>query len=98
MHKVQGIYSRENANLNLWFREIAPSNDLQKKFSHEVEEFESFREDYLKELIDNPEFHRLLEICRDNEVVLLYSATDTERNNAVVLKEALEQGMGESPH
>ncbi len=85
--------SKEKANLYAWFREVAPSDELRREFSHIAEKFGTFRERYREELRNNPEFHRLLEICRANDVVLLYSASDTEHNNAVVLKEALETGL-----
>ena len=85
--------TKETANLHSWFRDVAPSNNLRTQFSHEAGKFELFRERYLKELSNNPEFQRLLEICKNNDVVLLFPATGTEHNYAVVLKEAIEKEM-----
>ena len=85
--------SKESAQLHSWFRDVAPSNNLRIQFSHEAGRYELFREIYLKELTTNPAFQRLLDLCRNNDVVLLFSATDTEHNNAVVLKEAIEREM-----
>lgn len=39
----------------------------------------------------NPATKELVEIARDHDVTLLFSARDRERNNAVVLREFLEQ-------
>ena len=86
--------SKADARLFAWFRDVAPSDELRREFSHMAEKFGIFREKYLAELRNNPDFQKLLEICRNSDVVLLYSATDTEHNNAVVLKEALEKELG----
>jgi uncharacterized protein YeaO (DUF488 family) len=46
--------SKEDASLDEWLKEIAPSPDLRKWFNHEPERFEQFKNEYMKEL-DNDE-------------------------------------------
>jgi uncharacterized protein YeaO (DUF488 family) len=81
---------KEEVKIDEWMKEIAPSDGLRKWFSHEPSKYPEFKRRYLKELEKKPE---LLEAIRNSAekgtVTLLYSARDTERNNAVALKEAL---------
>ncbi len=86
--------SKEKAAVDLWIKEIAPSNALRKWFSHEPEKWEEFRRKYSAELKDKED---LLKRIRDAEhekgiVTLIYSAKDTSRNDAVVLYEVLKKG------
>lgn len=89
--------SREKARLNLWLKEIAPSNDLRKSASHEPGQWDEFRRLYFAELDGNPEpVARLLEMGRQETVTLLFAHREEERNNATALKEYLERiGEGE---
>lgn len=73
-----------------WIREVAPSSDLRKWFNHDPEKWELFRQRYLDELADNPDaVDRCLDWCRKGPLVLLFGAKDTERNQAVVLRDYL---------
>lgn len=86
--------SRERAGLFAWFRDIAPSHGLRKKYAHMPGRFRDFRQEYLGELAQNPLFTELVDICRNNDVVLLYAARDRDENNAVVLLEAIMKELG----
>lgn len=86
--------TKEKANLHAWFRDVAPSTVLRKKFGHVPGNFREFSVEYRKELLVNPEFSKLLEICRMNDVILLYAASDPEKNNAAVLLEVIREEMG----
>ncbi|WP_257347571.1 DUF488 domain-containing protein [Pseudalkalibacillus decolorationis] len=86
--------SKEDANLDEWFKEVAPSSDLRKWFDHDPEKFESFKKQYKKEL-DNDEdqskaLKKLKGLAKNGKLVLLYGAKDEEHNHAVVLKELLD--------
>jgi len=82
---------REEANIDLWVREVAPSDELRRWFGHDPARWEEFQRRYAAELDSRPEAWRdLLETARKNTVTLLYGARDTEHNNAVVLKAYLE--------
>lgn len=84
---------KEDANIDYWFKEVAPSSDLRKWFGHKPERFEEFRLKYLQELRNDEEkCQKVDEICQmldENNVILLYGAKDTEKNHAVVLKEEI---------
>lgn len=89
---------KENAGIDLWAKEIAPSPELRKWFGHDPERFEEFRARYLKELSGNQQAQTLSAMVnkklQTSNVTLLYAAKDTAMNNAAVLKEWLESGYG----
>lgn len=78
---------KNEARIDLWLRNIAPSEKLRKWFAHEPARFPSFKERYEKELAENSgTVNQLLEVLRTHPVVtLLYAARDPEHNQAVVL-------------
>lgn len=83
--------SKEDAKLDHWIKEIAPSTELRKWFDHKDERFIQFREKYKKELDDHKELIKeLLALANKGRLTLLYGAKNTEHNQAVVLKEYLE--------
>jgi uncharacterized protein YeaO (DUF488 family) len=85
--------SRERAAIDFWCREIAPSDGLRKWFGHDPERWDAFRERYRQELVEKSA--RIDEIRRMESrglVTLVYAAKDEEHNNAVVIKELIEQG------
>ncbi len=82
--------SKERAHIDLWLKEIAPSNDLRKWFAHDPEKFAEFRNRY-KDVLSSGEakeaMEQLRELARQGQVTLIYAAHDTEHNNAVVLRD-----------
>lgn len=84
---------KEDANIDYWFKEVAPFSELRKWFGHKPERFEEFRLKYFQELRNDEEkCQKVDEICQmldENNVILLYGAKDTEKNHAVVLKEEI---------
>lgn len=87
--------SKEDAQLDEWLKEIAPSSSLRKWFDHDPDKFESFKESYQREIKESSEashkLKELKEIASDGRVVLLYGAKDKEHNHAVVLKDMIEK-------
>jgi uncharacterized protein YeaO (DUF488 family) len=85
--------SKEKADLDQWLKEIAPSDDLRRWFSHEPDKWMGFQKKYRKELLEKTDL--LTEIKQlekeKGTVTLVYSAKDTTYNNAVVLKAELEK-------
>jgi uncharacterized protein YeaO (DUF488 family) len=83
--------SKEKAKVDLWLKEIAPSDKLRKWFSHDPKKWTEFREKYFKELGHNRELVDLI-IHKDKEgnVTLLFGAKEEKFNNAVALKEYIE--------
>lgn len=85
--------SKEDAAIDRWMKEIAPSNDLRKWFDHDPEKWEEFRHRYTLELDKHEDGVAFLrEKNREGTLTLIYAAKDTQYNNAVVLKEYLAQG------
>lgn len=84
---------KEDAQLDFWFKDVAPSPDLRKWFAHEPEKFPEFRERYIQELRnDEVKSKKVEEICsllKDNDIILLFGAIDEVHNHAVVLKEEI---------
>ncbi len=73
-----------------WITDIAPSTELRKWFDHDPAKFDEFRARYRSELDANPgPASPILAAIGNRPVRLLYSAKDTEHNQAVVLKEWL---------
>lgn len=79
--------SKEKAKVDLWLRDIAPSDNLRKWFAHEPEKWADFKTRYEMELRGKEELlHRVRQAEKDKGVVtILYSARDEEHNNAVAL-------------
>ena len=85
--------SKENAKLDLWMKNIAPSNELRKWFAHDPERWKEFKNRYLNELKDKKELINQLKTMEESKKVLtlIYSAKDEKHNNAVVLMEILKK-------
>jgi uncharacterized protein YeaO (DUF488 family) len=83
--------SKESAHIDEWDKKIAPSTGLRKWFNHEPEKFEEFKRRYSSELDEmRPELKRLLDLELQGGLTLLYSAKDTQHNQAAVLLEYLK--------
>lgn len=86
--------SKEAAAIDEWIKDLAPSSGLRKWFGHEPEKFQEFKRRYIVELSD-PDKEAMLkqvaEMAEKADVTLLYSAHDTENNNAVVLFEIISK-------
>ncbi|NLV82351.1 MAG: DUF488 domain-containing protein [Synergistaceae bacterium] len=87
--------SKEKAKLDDWLKDIAPSQQLRVWFGHKPDRFNEFVERYRLELDTDPEKQsavlQLIEITKKNNVTLLYGAKDTSINQAVVLKDYLQE-------
>ncbi|TGK02778.1 DUF488 domain-containing protein [Leptospira langatensis] len=82
--------SKEAGKIDLWLKEISPSNELRKWYGHDPEHWAEFKARYFKELRSNPEGVEKLKASLDQSVItFLYSAKNTEYNNAVALREFL---------
>ena len=83
---------KEKLKLDAWLKDVAPSDSLRRWFGHDPVKWDTFQRRYRAELDANPgAWAILLEGTRQGNVTLLYSARDTEHNNAVVLKTYLEE-------
>jgi uncharacterized protein YeaO (DUF488 family) len=86
--------SRQRAKLDGWEKELAPSAELRHWFGREPRRFEEFRRRYIEELrSQRPRLTALPRRARQGTLTLVYSAQDTEHNDAVVLAEVLRRGL-----
>jgi len=86
--------SRQRAQLDAWEKDLAPSTELRQWFGHEPSRFPEFRRRYQDELQDQRKrLSALRRRARTGTVTLVYSAHDTEHNDAVVLAEILRHGL-----
>jgi len=82
--------SREEARLDEWARELAPSAELRKWFAHDPARFQEFRRRYIQELAaQESKLRELRRRAREGTLTLVYAARDTKYNDAVVLAERL---------
>jgi len=88
--------SKEAAALDAWLKNLAPSDELRKWYHAYPEQWEKFRDRYLKELSSGKAEEALQELYalveKNRLVTLLFGSRNEERNNATVLKELLEGG------
>lgn len=79
--------SKDKAKLDEWLKDIGPSNELRQWFNHDPVKYPEFKQKYEKEIAANPLLKSLQEIIKSHQTVtLLYSAHDSEHNQAVVLQ------------
>ena len=82
--------TKEKANIDLWMKDVAPSTELRKWFSHDIKKWEEFKRRYLDELNENKESVAILkEQLNKGNVTLIFGARDELHNEAIVLKELL---------
>jgi uncharacterized protein YeaO (DUF488 family) len=84
--------SRDALDLDDWITDVAPSTALRKWFGHDPSKWDELRRRYFAELDTQPDaIAGLLAACREQTVTLVFGAKDLHHNNAVALKEYLEQ-------
>lgn len=84
--------SKDEAHFDEWLKELAPSTELRKWFDHKPERFDEFSKRYKKEIQDHKEeIDKLRNIAKSQKITLLFAAKNAEMNNAVVIKEILEE-------
>jgi uncharacterized protein YeaO (DUF488 family) len=89
--------SKQQAKVDEWQKELAPSTELRQWFGHEPDRFAEFRRRYVGELRgQRPRLAELRRRAREGTLTLVYSAHDSEHNDAVVLAEVLRRGLPRS--
>jgi len=85
--------SKDKAKVDLWLKEVAPSDDLRKWFSHDPQKWQEFKKRYGKELKDKQDLLRIIKQADEENgtVTILYSAKDEEHNQAVALAAFLQE-------
>ena len=85
--------SKEKAQIDLWVKEIAPSDALRKWFGHDPERWEEFQRRYRKELQKDIALTNQLQQLEKQHgtLTLVYSARDEDHNQAVALRTFLDR-------
>jgi uncharacterized protein YeaO (DUF488 family) len=86
--------SKAEAQIDEWLRDVAPSGELRRWFGHDPARWEEFRRRYRDELRQQEDaLDHLAALARESGVVLVFGARDKRHNNAVVLREVLEDHL-----
>ena len=84
--------SKEKAQIALWLKDIAPSDQLRKSFCHDQGKWAEFKQKYFDELGDKEGLVNLIqEKMSSGNVTLLFGTRDEKFNNAVALKEYIDK-------
>lgn len=85
---------KEAARIDLWMKDVAPSNELRKFFHHDAMKWPDFLKKYQAELKTKKEWIAELKKLEKEHgtLTLLFGARDPEHNQAVVIAEALRKG------
>jgi uncharacterized protein YeaO (DUF488 family) len=90
--------SKDKVKVDLWEKDIAPSNSLRKWFNHDEKKWNEFKRRYFKELDGKSELVNVIlrkekgkeKLSSTTTITLLYGTKEDRFNNAVALKEYLE--------
>jgi len=87
--------SKEDAAIDLWAKDVAPSSELRKWFNHDADKYADFKVKYKAELKSGDQkesLDQLKETAKKHKkhLTLLYAAKDEQHNQAQVLKEILD--------
>ena len=82
---------KETLKLDAWEKELAPSDELRRWFDHDISKWQGFCRRFKTELNKNTEHvDRLLQEAGKKPILLIYASRDEEHNNAIVLKNFIE--------
>jgi len=83
---------KEAAHLDVWMKDVAPSDALRKWFGHEPEKWSEFQKRYRGELAKKKELvAELKKMAKEHgTLTLLFGARDEEQNEAIVLADVLK--------
>ena len=86
--------AREDARIDEWARDLAPSDSLRRWYGHDPRRFDEFRGRYVDELAARrPRLSELRRRAREGPVTLVFAARDAEHSNARVLASVLRRGL-----
>ena len=84
---------KEDAAIDLWLKEIAPSDSLRKWFNHDPQKWPEFQKRYAKELTDKQDLiDSIKEKAEQTTVTLLFASREIKHNNAVALLNIIISG------
>jgi uncharacterized protein YeaO (DUF488 family) len=82
---------KETLHLDAWLKDVAPSTELRKWFSHDPAKWSAFQRKYFAELDAKPDaLEPIRKASSHGRVTLIFSSHDAEHNNAAALKAYIE--------
>src|SRR5262249_26849290 len=89
--------SKDKVKIDLWQKDIAPSDSLRKWFAHDEKKWDQFKSKYFKELEKKDEAVNAIikKVREEDSITLLYGAKEERFNNASALKEYPEKKIEE---
>ncbi|MBP6786396.1 MAG: DUF488 domain-containing protein [Candidatus Promineofilum sp.] len=83
-----------DAALDECYKDVSPSTELRRWFGHDPDRWAEFQQRYRAELDAKPDaWQPLLDAARQGHITLIYSAHDSEHNDAVVLRDYLMEHL-----
>ncbi|MDP4265441.1 MAG: DUF488 family protein [Bacteroidota bacterium] len=83
--------TKEEAGIDKWSKELAPSTDLRNWYGHDPEYWQEFQKRYQAELRKNKAVEDFMEAHEDQKLItLVYATKDSEHTHALVLQEYLQ--------
>jgi uncharacterized protein YeaO (DUF488 family) len=90
--------TKGKARIDLWLKEVSPSPELRKWFSHDDTKWEEFSERYRKELDGNiASIRKIIEMASKGDVTLVFASKDAEHNSTVLVREYALKLAGSPP-
>ena len=85
--------SKEDAKIDAWAKDVAPSHELRRWFGHDEKKFNQFRARYFAELDESGAADRILSL-KAQKITLLYAARNEKINHAVCLRDYIADAAG----
>jgi uncharacterized protein YeaO (DUF488 family) len=86
--------SKQDAQIDIWSRQLAPSTELRKWFRHEHDKWKEFKRRYFLELRTQDEpLQPILERVRAGPVTFVFGSKETRFNNSVALREYVQRRL-----
>ena len=90
--------AKSDAAIDRWMKDLAPSTELRRWFGHDPSRWDEFQRRYRQELAAHlDDLAPLLDAARRGDVTLVYGARDPRHNQAVVLKQVLDEQLASGP-
>ncbi len=82
---------KEDAHIDVWMKDVAPSTELRKWFNHDPDKWAEFKKRFFMELRGRRAIvEEIVNLARNGTVTLLFGSKEDRFNNAVALKEYIE--------
>lgn len=83
---------KNDAHIDKWLKDVAPSTALRKWFDHDAEKWDDFRKKYLAELKNSDAFDELKsDLHKEETITLLYAVKDEKLTHALILQQLITQ-------